>query len=142
MSLTCNSPYKQLLLQCCMLAWLLAALSCTGSPTAFAQSGGPSMHNEKLVILENTRKFSSCCTAASCFSPAPKRPLRAAPAAPRRSRSLISLFKAASTKSGTVSRRSVCPVGAVSKMMRENLAYSWLFTNSTTCALAMSGWAP
>lgn len=51
--------------------------------------------------------------------------------------------KEASRKSGSVSRRSVWPVGAVSKTMREKCAYSGLFTNCTTCmhtpALVLSG---
>lgn len=76
---------------------------------------------------------SSFATASSCCSDAPNRPRRAEDAPLSFCRSRMILSSDASTKSGTVSRRSVWPVGAVSKIMRLKRAYSSPRTNSTTC---------
>lgn len=108
---------------------------------------------------------SSFCTASLWPSAVPKRPLIAEDAWSSFLRSLIIFPRDASRKSakpprrvsptephatgpdmpfkrtapGRLSRRSVCPVGAVSKMIRVNLAYSSFSTNSTTCGREQCG---
>ena len=48
----------------------------------------------------------------------------------------------ASRKSGRVSRRSVCPVGAVSNTILEKCAYSGFLTNCTTLLMATASSTP
>ena len=109
------------------------------------------MMNSVVSLLRNNLRTSLTCafncssfsTASSCLSsPTPKMPLTASVALVSFCRKRTILPIDASKKSGSDSRRSVCPVGAVSKTMRVNLLNFSSFVNCSTFAMAIASSNP
>mmetsp|Transcript_28959 Transcript_28959/g.74313 ORF Transcript_28959/g.74313 Transcript_28959/m.74313 type:complete len:290 (-) Transcript_28959:789-1658(-) len=109
--------------------------SCVGM-VAITNSISSLLVNSVFTIWIFACMASSFCTMLSWSSAAPKSPLTALDADASFFRRRMIFASELSRKSGRLRRRSVWPVGAVSKMMRENLAYSSLSTKSTTLAMA------
>mmetsp|Transcript_4879 Transcript_4879/g.13612 ORF Transcript_4879/g.13612 Transcript_4879/m.13612 type:complete len:272 (-) Transcript_4879:575-1390(-) len=87
-------------------------------------------------------RSSSFFRAALWLSGSPNSPLMAEEAWSSFRLSRMIFPRDESKKSGRLSSRRVCPVGAVSKIIRVNLAYSSFSTNSTTLAIATPSSSP
>mmetsp|Transcript_5195 Transcript_5195/g.20940 ORF Transcript_5195/g.20940 Transcript_5195/m.20940 type:complete len:262 (-) Transcript_5195:705-1490(-) len=102
-----------------------------------------SSRNKAFTSFNCAFSFSSFCTASSgASSPTPNKPFTASPMPVSFCRKRTILPMLASRKSGSDSKRSVCPVGAVSKTMRVNLAYFSSLMNCTTLAMAIASSSP
>mmetsp|Transcript_70005 Transcript_70005/g.221857 ORF Transcript_70005/g.221857 Transcript_70005/m.221857 type:complete len:356 (-) Transcript_70005:999-2066(-) len=105
---------------------LLSLTAMTVGMVTITNSVVPSARNRSLALFTFPLSFSSLATCSSCsFSP-PRNCVTMLPADPSIARSRTTLPSVASTKSGSVRRRRVCPVGAVSKTTRVKSEYSSL----------------
>mmetsp|Transcript_27861 Transcript_27861/g.69969 ORF Transcript_27861/g.69969 Transcript_27861/m.69969 type:complete len:296 (+) Transcript_27861:1352-2239(+) len=122
---------------------LLSEMPRTVGMVTITNSVVSSLRKRSFTSLSCALSASSFATASSCsWLSTPNRPLTASVAEVSFCRSRTILPMEASRKSGSESRRRVCPVGAVSKTMRVNLAYLSSLMNCTTLAIAMASSRP
>mmetsp|Transcript_4495 Transcript_4495/g.8106 ORF Transcript_4495/g.8106 Transcript_4495/m.8106 type:complete len:276 (-) Transcript_4495:712-1539(-) len=117
------------------------ALSTVGT-AAMTNSVATSSRNSAPTAATCVLKISKRRIDSSCDPPSPNRLRTWDVALASRFRSMIIFPKLCSTKSGVLSKRKVCPVGAVSKTTRWNLAYFGDWDNCTTLAMATASSNP